>query len=84
MLQDEGKSIQINQNKYAAEMPEIPVSPNRKSDIISSPNRNEKIQKLRTTVIYSYNKYAYIHIYMFMQHHNDTIIDRRTMIKSQE
>ena len=42
VLQDEGKSIQINQNKYAAEMPEIPVSPNRKSDIISSPNRNEK------------------------------------------
>ena len=24
-------------------------------------------------VIYSHNKYAYIHIYMFMQHHNDTI-----------
>ena len=35
-------------------------------------------------VIYSHNKYAYIHIYMFMQHHNDRIIDRRTMIKSQE
>ena len=34
-------------------------------------------------VIYSHNKYAYIHIYMFMQHHNDTIIDRHTMIKSQ-
>ena len=34
-------------------------------------------------VIYSHNKYAYIHIYMFMQHHNDTIIDRRTMIKTQ-
>ena len=24
-------------------------------------------------VIYSHNKYAYIHVYMFMQHHNDTI-----------
>ena len=24
-------------------------------------------------VIYSHNKYAYIHMYMFMQHHNDTI-----------
>ena len=24
-----------------------------------------------TNVIYSHNKYAYIHIYMFMQHHND-------------
>ncbi len=28
----------------------------------------------RANVIYSHNKYAYIHIYMFMQHHNDTII----------
>ena len=37
----------------------------------------------KACVIYSHNKYAYIHIYMFMQHHNDTIIDRRTMIKSQ-
>ena len=26
------------------------------------------------SVIYSHNKYVYIHIYMFMQHHNDTII----------
>ena len=24
-------------------------------------------------VIYSHNKYAYIHIHMFMQHHNDSI-----------
>ena len=40
--------------------------------------------KLHLIVIYSDNKYAYIHIYMFMHHHNDTIIDRRTMIKSQE
>ena len=24
--------------------------------------------------VYSHNKYAYIHTYMFMQHHNDTII----------
>ena len=39
---------------------------------------------LCTFVIYSHNKYAYIHIYMSMQHHNDTIIDRHTMIKSQE
>ena len=25
------------------------------------------------SVIYSHNKYAYVHIYMFMQYHNDTI-----------
>ncbi len=40
-------------------------------------------QHYKVSVIYSHHKYAYIHIYMFMQHHNDTIIDRRTMIKTQ-
>ena len=29
--------------------------------------------KLCSSVIYSHNKYASIHIYMFMQHHSDTI-----------
>ena len=29
---------------------------------------------LAAFVIYSHNKYAYIYIYMFIQHHNDTII----------
>ena len=35
-------------------------------------------------VIYSHNKYAYIHIYMFMQHHNDTIIKTDACRKTQE
>ena len=42
-----------------------------------------KVGNCSRGVIYSHNKYAYIHIYLFMQHHNDTIIDRRTMIKTQ-
>ena len=33
--------------------------------------------KKRSSVIYSHNKYAYIHMYMFMQHHNDTINNQR-------
>ena len=36
------------------------------------------------SVIYSHNKYAYIHIYMFMQHHNDTIIKTHEGRKTQE
>ena len=28
---------------------------------------------MRVIDIYSQNKYAYTHMYMFMQHHNDTI-----------
>ena len=33
---------------------------------------NLELNIVRMYVIYSHNKYAYIHMYMFMQHHNDT------------
>ena len=35
--------------------------------------RLQPVSYWESNVIYSHNKYTYIHMYMFMQHHNDTI-----------
>ncbi len=46
--QDKNKTIQVNQNKYAAEIQAIPVSAGRKCDRTSLLNKNE-MQALRAT-----------------------------------
>ena len=57
---------------------QVPVPDSRKCvEIIENSILSAKaysIQKCYALyVIYSHDKYAYIHMYMFMQHHNDTI-----------